>query len=170
MTDRRQELLALTDQFVDAFNRMDLDDVVSFFSEDAVYEDSAGGRHVGHEAIRTAFEPLVGGSRGRIRFDGEDVFAEVETGKVLASWRLSLDKDGDVSVIRGIDVLEFQGNKLAKKLAYILTGGDKAGLTKSVDEQYLLDIEREAFVSLAGEKLSQDRIRYMLKVGKPLRN
>jgi hypothetical protein len=37
----------------------------------------------------------------------------------LASWRLNLDKDGDVSVIRGIDVLEFQGNKLAKKLAYM---------------------------------------------------
>ena len=35
MTDRRQELLTLTDQFVDAFNRMNLDDVVSFFSEDA---------------------------------------------------------------------------------------------------------------------------------------
>ena len=119
MTDRKQELLTLTDQFVDAFNRMNLDDVISFFSENAVYEDSSGGRHVGHEAIRTAFEPLVGGSRGRIRFDGEDVFAEVETGKVLASWRLSLDKDGDVSVIRGIDVLEFQGNKLAKKLAYM---------------------------------------------------
>ena len=59
---------------------------------------------------------------------------------------------------------------IAKKLAYILTGGDKAGLTKSVDEQYLLDIEREAFVSLTGEKLSQDRIRFMLKAGKPLRN
>ena len=119
MTDRRQELLSLTDQFVDAFNRMSLDDVISFFSEDAVYEDSSGGRHVGREAIRVAFEPLVGGSRGRIRFDGEDVFAEVETGKVLASWRLSLDNDGDVSVIRGIDVLEFQGSKLAKKLAYM---------------------------------------------------
>ena len=59
---------------------------------------------------------------------------------------------------------------IAKKLAFVLTGGDKAGLTKSVDEQYLLDIEREAFVSLAGEALTQDRIRYMLKVGKPLRN
>ena len=59
---------------------------------------------------------------------------------------------------------------IANKLAYVLTGGDKAGLTKSVDEQYMLDIEREAFVSLAGEKLSQDRIRFMLKKGKPLRN
>ena len=59
---------------------------------------------------------------------------------------------------------------IGKKLAYVITGGDKAGLTKSVDEQYLLDIEREAFISLAGEKLSQDRIRFMLKKGKPLRN
>ena len=60
--------------------------------------------------------------------------------------------------------------KIGEKLAYVLTGGDKAGLTKSVDEQYLLDIEREAFVSLAGEQLTQDRITYMLKKGKPLRN
>ena len=59
---------------------------------------------------------------------------------------------------------------IAKKLAFVLTGGEKAGLTKAVDEQYLLDIEREAFVSLAGEKLSQDRISFMLKKGKPLRN
>ena len=59
---------------------------------------------------------------------------------------------------------------IAKKLAYVLTGGNNGGLTKSVDEQYLLDIEREAFVSLAGEKLSQDRIRFMLNKGKPLRN
>jgi len=43
-------------------------------------------------------------------------------------------------------------------------------LTKKVDEQYLLDIEREAFVSLAGEPLSQARMKHMLKTGKPLRN
>lgn len=59
---------------------------------------------------------------------------------------------------------------IGQKLAFILTGGDKAGLTKSVDEQYLLDIEREAFISLAGEEKTQDRIRFMLKSGKPLRN
>lgn len=60
--------------------------------------------------------------------------------------------------------------KIGLKLAYVLTGGDRAGLTSSVDEQYLLDIEREAFIALAGEPLSQDRIRYMLKNGRPLRN
>ncbi len=60
--------------------------------------------------------------------------------------------------------------KIGQKLAYVLTGGDKAGLTKTVDERYLLDIEREAFLSLAAEKLTQDRISFMLKKGKPLRN
>lgn len=60
--------------------------------------------------------------------------------------------------------------KIGEKLAYVMTGGDKAGLTKTVDEQYILDIEREAFIALSGEKLTQDRISYMLKKGKPLRN
>lgn len=119
MSNRRDELIQLTNNFVDAFNRMNLDDVVAFFASDGVYEDSTGGRHVGHEAIRTAFEPLVGGSRGKIRFDGEDVFVEADTGKVLASWRLNLDKDGNVSVIRGIDILEFKGDKLKRKGAYM---------------------------------------------------
>ena len=119
MTDRRDELIQLTNDFVDAFNRMNLDDVVSFFADDGIYEDSTGGRHIGHDAIRTAFEPLVGGSRGSIRFDGEDVFVETDTSKVLTSWRLNLDKDGEVSVIRGIDILEFEADKLKKKMAYM---------------------------------------------------
>ena len=45
--------------------------------------------------------------------------------------------------------------KIGENIAFILTGGDKGGLTKSVDEQYLLDIEREAFISLCGEKLTR---------------
>ena len=119
MTDRRDQLIKLTNELVDAFNRMNLDDVVAFFAEDGIYEDSTGGTHVGHDAIRTAFEPLVGGSRGKIRFDGEDVFIEIDSGKVLASWRLTLDKDGEISVIRGIDILEFEADKLKKKMAYM---------------------------------------------------
>jgi len=59
---------------------------------------------------------------------------------------------------------------IGKKLAYVLTGGNKGGPFSPVDEQYLLDIEREAFISLCGEKKSIDRIRFMLKKGKPLRN
>ena len=58
---------------------------------------------------------------------------------------------------------------LGKKLAYTMTGGDRpAGML--VDEQYFLDLEREAFMSLVGEARTQDRIRHMLAKGKPLRN
>jgi 3-hydroxyacyl-CoA dehydrogenase len=58
---------------------------------------------------------------------------------------------------------------IAGKLAYILTGGDVLS-GALVTEQHMLDIEREAFVSLCGEKKTQDRISHMLKTNKPLRN
>jgi 3-hydroxyacyl-CoA dehydrogenase len=58
---------------------------------------------------------------------------------------------------------------VGKKLAYVLTGG-KASPMKTVDEQYILDLEREAFMSLIGEEKSQARMQYMLLNNKPLRN
>ncbi|MEJ5166415.1 MAG: 3-hydroxyacyl-CoA dehydrogenase NAD-binding domain-containing protein [Thermoanaerobaculia bacterium] len=59
---------------------------------------------------------------------------------------------------------------LATKLAYVLCGGEKANGIETVEEQYILDLERETFLSLAGEEKSQERMAYMLKEGKPLRN
>lgn len=58
---------------------------------------------------------------------------------------------------------------IGEKLARILTGGDLNHATR-VSEQYLLDLEREAFLSLIGTRKTQDRIGHMLKTGKPLRN
>jgi 3-hydroxyacyl-CoA dehydrogenase len=59
--------------------------------------------------------------------------------------------------------------KVARWAAYILAGGRVTAGTP-VSEQYLLDLEREAFLSLAGERKTQERIAYTLKTGKPLRN
>ena len=59
---------------------------------------------------------------------------------------------------------------IGRKLGQVLTGGAKGGPFSAVDEQYLLDIEREAFISLCGEQKSIERIKYMLTKGKPLRN
>ncbi len=59
--------------------------------------------------------------------------------------------------------------KIAKKLAYVMCGGDLSEQSL-VSEQYLLDLEREAFLSLAGEKKTLERIQSVLKGGKPLRN
>ncbi|MDN4608808.1 3-hydroxyacyl-CoA dehydrogenase/enoyl-CoA hydratase family protein [Sporosarcina highlanderae] len=59
--------------------------------------------------------------------------------------------------------------KIAKKLAYVLSGG-KVPYGTLVDEQYMLDLEREAFLSLIQEPKSQQRMQHMLLKGKPLRN
>ncbi|KIP21161.1 putative 3-hydroxyacyl-CoA dehydrogenase [Anoxybacillus ayderensis] len=59
--------------------------------------------------------------------------------------------------------------KIAKKLAYVIAGGSVPYGTE-VDEQYLLDLEREAFLSLVGEPKTQARMQHMLVKGKPLRN
>src|SRR5262249_13553686 len=64
-------------------------------------------------------------------------------------------------------ISEYDG-KLAEKLAWILTGGDLTEPTR-VDEQFVLDLEREAFLSLLGERKTQERIQHLLKTGKPLR-
>lgn len=70
-------------------------------------------------------------------------------------WRANYATDHDVVV--------------AKKLAYVMCGGDLSEPTL-VSEQYLLDLEREAFLSLCGEKKSLERIQSVLKAGKPVRN
>ena len=59
--------------------------------------------------------------------------------------------------------------KIANKLAYVMAGGDLSE-PSMVSEQYLLDIEREAFLSLCTERKTLERIQHMLKTGKPLRN
>ncbi len=70
-------------------------------------------------------------------------------------WRAQYATDHDVVV--------------AKKLAYVMCGGDLSEPTL-VSEQYLLDLEREAFLSLCGEKKTLERIQSVLKGGKPVRN
>ncbi|ALD21851.1 3-hydroxyacyl-CoA dehydrogenase/enoyl-CoA hydratase family protein [Hymenobacter sp. DG25A] len=59
--------------------------------------------------------------------------------------------------------------KIANKLAYVMCGGDLSAPTE-VSEQYLLDLEREAFLSLTGERKTLERIQSILTTGKPLRN
>lgn len=59
--------------------------------------------------------------------------------------------------------------KIAKKLAHVISGG-KIPYGTRVDEQYLLDLEREAFLSLVAEPKTQQRMQHMLVKGKPLRN
>jgi 3-hydroxyacyl-CoA dehydrogenase len=88
--------------------------------------------------------------------------------KVLGKQALGMFLVGTDSMEAGNYISEHD-KKIANKLAYVMAGGDLSEATL-VTEQYLLDLEREAFLSLTGERKTLERIQYMLTKGKPLRN
>ncbi len=92
--------------------------------------------------------------RNDIKVLGRSALGAMHAG-INGMWRAKYATDHDVTV--------------AKKLAYVMCGGDLSEQTL-VSEQYLLDLEREAFLSLTGEKKTLERIQSILKTGKPLRN
>ncbi|MGB5320456.1 3-hydroxyacyl-CoA dehydrogenase/enoyl-CoA hydratase family protein [Eudoraea sp.] len=88
--------------------------------------------------------------------------------KVLGKQALGMFLVGTDSMEAGHYISEHD-KKIANKLAYVMAGGDLSEASL-VSEQYLLDIEREAFLSLCTERKTLERIQHMLKTGKPLRN
>jgi 3-hydroxyacyl-CoA dehydrogenase len=88
--------------------------------------------------------------------------------KALGEQFLATAKMGIHLLVRGGYASEYDA-VVARKLANILAGGSLTA-PQMVSEQYVLDLEREAFVSLCGEKKTQERIAHTLKTGKPLRN
>ncbi len=88
--------------------------------------------------------------------------------KVLGKQALGMFLVGTDSMEAGKFISEHD-RKIANKLAYVMAGGDLSEPTL-VTEQYLLDLEREAFLSLCTERKTLERIQFMLTKGKPLRN
>lgn len=116
------------------------------------------GRRI-HEAKKSVIELYDQGYTTPIQRKDVKVLGRSALGALYAGingmWRGNYATDHDVVV--------------AKKLAYVMCGGDLSEQTL-VSEQYLLDLEREAFLSLCGEKKSLERIQSVLKTGKPVRN
>jgi 3-hydroxyacyl-CoA dehydrogenase len=105
-------------------------------------------------AIARAADYVKPQPRTAIPVGGESVLAALKLGVHLA-WRAGRISDHDALIGRA--------------LARILAGGDRAG-AGTATEQELLDLEREAFLSLCGERKTQERIAHTLKTGKTLRN
>ncbi len=116
------------------------------------------GRRVA-EAKRSVIELFDSGYTMPVQRKDVKVLGRSALGALYAGingmWRANYATDHDVVV--------------AKKLAYVMCGGDLSE-AQLVSEQYLLDLEREAFLSLCGEKKSLERIQSVLKSGKPVRN
>ncbi|MBK5214274.1 MAG: 3-hydroxyacyl-CoA dehydrogenase/enoyl-CoA hydratase family protein [Flavobacteriaceae bacterium] len=88
--------------------------------------------------------------------------------KVLGKQALGMFLVGTDQMVAGNYISEHD-KKIANKLAYVMAGGDLSE-GSLVSEQYLLDLEREAFLSLAGERKTLERLQHMIQKGKPLRN
>jgi ketosteroid isomerase-like protein len=95
------ELRDLTLAFTEAFNRDDLDAVMGYFAEDAVYNEFNCKESRGKAAIREAFEPQFRGDFGTIRFETEDVFADGEAGRSMVSWACRSTRDGKSRCVAG---------------------------------------------------------------------
>jgi 3-hydroxyacyl-CoA dehydrogenase len=104
------------------------------------------------ERVRAGYEPPV--MRTNIPAQGENILAALKMG---------------VYLMRQGEFISDHELKLGTKIAEVLCGGNVTPGTP-VSEQYLLDLEREAFKSLCGEKKTQERIQFTLKTGKTLRN
>jgi len=116
------------------------------------------GRRI-YEAKKSVIELYDSGyttpvPRKDIKVLGQSALGALYAG-INGMWRANYATDHDVVV--------------AKKLAYVMCGGDLSE-PSFVSEQYLLDLEREAFLSLCGEKKTLERIQAVLKTGKPVRN
>jgi len=109
--------------------------------------------------VRAGYQPLApsaaeGAATTQIRVLGE---------QFLAGAKLAIHM-----LLRGEYISEYDA-VVARKLANVLAGGPLSA-PQMVSEQYILDLEREAFVSLCGERKTQERVAHTLKTGKPLRN
>jgi 3-hydroxyacyl-CoA dehydrogenase len=104
------------------------------------------------ELARAGYEPPV--PRTNIPAPGESLLAALKMG---------------VHLMRQGDFITDYEVKLGAKIAEVLCGGNVTPGTL-VSEQYVLDLEREGFKSLCGEKKTQERIQFTLKTGKTLRN
>src|SRR5450755_1432447 len=104
------------------------------------------------ELVRAGYEPPI--MRTDIPAPGENILATLKLG---------------VHIMRQGGFISDHEQKLGTKIAEVLCGGNITPGTP-ISEQYLLDLEREAFKSLCGEKKTQERIQFTLKTGKTLRN
>jgi 3-hydroxyacyl-CoA dehydrogenase len=109
-------------------------------------------KHLARAIADAGYGPPV--PRADIAAPGESVLATLKLG---------------VHIMREGEFISDHDAKVANWVAYVLCGG-KITAGTLVSEQYLLDLEREAFLSLCGEKKTQERIGFTLKTGKPLRN
>ncbi|PYN88911.1 MAG: hypothetical protein DMD87_06920 [Candidatus Rokuibacteriota bacterium] len=114
----REKLAELVVKFTEAFNRDDLEGVMSFMADDAVYDEFTGMINRGAAAIRAAFVPQFRGDYGKIRFNTEDLFVDAAAGKALIRWQCTLETKRGPAAWRGLDIIHVTDGRITEKLTY----------------------------------------------------
>jgi ketosteroid isomerase-like protein len=127
----RARLEQLTLDFTKAFNDDDIDTMLSFFTDDAVYDQFNGEPARGLDDIRAAFVPQFEGAYGVMRFQHEDIFVDPENRKSMISWLCTIETKRGPAGWRGLDLLHFDATgKIVAKLTYAKA---KAPLLQAVE-------------------------------------
>jgi len=113
--------------------------------------------------LREARETVLGLDREGYRPPRPRTDIRVPGAETLAVFRSALYNFGEARQITPYDRV------VGERLAWVLCGGDLTGPAR-VSEQYLLDLERQAFIALCRDRRTQDRMAHLLRTGKPLRN
>ncbi len=147
----REALEKLVIDFTEAFNNEDIDEVMSYFAEDAIYDEFNAVRHVGADAIRASFIPQFRGDYGRMRFHTEDMFVETGPeagdGKAMIRWLLTFEESERAYGWRGLDLLHFKAGRLIEKHTYAKASSpvveqkkDSPRVQRAIDEGELIDL------------------------------
>jgi len=133
------ELEALARRFTESFNTDDINVVMSYFADDAVYVTFDGHVNRGRRQIREAFEPQFRGDFGKLRFHAEDIIVDWRAGKAVVTWLCHHEIEDDGRELpplarikraayrglygksfgwRGVDVIRFEGGFVREKHTY----------------------------------------------------
>jgi hypothetical protein len=124
MTLSREEIRTSLKQWNRAWERFDLEGVLSLMHDDVLFENWTGGKAIGKNALRKAWQPWF--AQGGFRFVEEDIFIDEKEQKVLFRWMLEWpctqpEFQGKIEKRKGVDVMHFKDGKILHKLTYSKT-------------------------------------------------
>ena len=120
MLSATEQTRATIEHFNDAFNRYDIDAVMTLMTDDIIFENSSGGRFEGKEAVRAvlsrAFEMMSMGG-----FTTEELFLAED--RCVVRWIYTLNREEpERGQVRGVDVFRVRNVRVAEKLSYVKSG------------------------------------------------
>ncbi len=138
MNRSKAEILSIFNEWINAWNKHDLDKVMQLIHDDIIFENWTGAKVSGKKNLRRVWTPWFA-HHGDFKFHGEDVFFDEEEQKLVFTWMLQWPSNlalykGKLEVRRGVDVIYFDGGKIIRKHSYTKTNLSIEGKAISIEK------------------------------------